>query len=127
MVMPEVKKCLKKTFVNFSNHPSSRWSKEQIAEALRYSRIVDVPFPEVDPKLDAGEVSRLAGEYAGTILEFGPAAVMCQGEMTLCFKVVEILKSKGVLVLAACSSKETTEDVVDAKKSIFRFVRFREY
>lgn len=120
-----------KIFINFSNHPSANWSKEQVTEALKYGEIIDIPFPEVDPGLDPDGISRLACEYTEKILEYKPAAVMCQGEMTLCFKVVEMLKSKGILVLAACSAREasyeTLEDGSVVKTHKFRFVRFRSY
>jgi len=118
-------------FINFSNHPSTGWGKEQITEASKYGEIIDISFPDVDPELDSEDISRLACKYAEKILEYKPAAVMCQGEMTLCFKVVEILKSKGILVLAACSareaSSETLEDGSVVKTHKFRFVRFRSY
>ena len=120
-----------KLCVNFSNHPSDNWSKEQISEALKYGEIIDMPFPDVDPELDSDEISRLACEYTEKILEYDPAAVMCQGEMTLCFKVVETLKSKGILVLAACSTREVSCDTLPdgsvLKTQKFRFVRFRSY
>ena len=33
-------------FVNFSNHPSLRWSDEQLKVARQqYGEIIDVPFP----------------------------------------------------------------------------------
>jgi len=83
-----------KIFINFSNHPSANWSKEQINEALKYGEIIDIPFPEVDPKLDTEEISQLACEYTKKILEYKPVAVLCQGEMTLSFKVVEKLNQK---------------------------------
>jgi len=120
-----------KIFINFSNHPSANWSKEQINEALKYGEIIDIPFPEVDPKLDTEEISQLACEYTKKILEYKPVAVLCQGEMTLSFKVVEKLKSKGILVLAACTareaSNETLEDGSVLRKNKFKFVRFRSY
>ena len=36
-------------FINFSNHPSVRWSAEQTAAAIEFGDIVDVPFPDVLP------------------------------------------------------------------------------
>ena len=32
-------------FVNFSNHPSFRWSAEQLSAAETYGRVIDEPFP----------------------------------------------------------------------------------
>jgi len=129
--MPSDNQRNNKIFINFSNHPSTNWSKEQISEALKYGEIIDISFPDVDPKLDSDEISRLACEYTEKILEYNPVAVMCQGEMTLSFKVVEMLKSKGILVLAACSAREASyETLADGsvvKTHKFRFVRFRSY
>lgn len=34
-------------FINFSNHPSVRWSAEQTAAAMKFGDFVDVPFPDV--------------------------------------------------------------------------------
>lgn len=45
-----------KVFINCSNHPSERWSREQKQAAEGYGEIVDLPFPEVDPSWDAGQV-----------------------------------------------------------------------
>ena len=38
-------------FINFSNHPSANWGTEQINEAEKYGRIVDLPFPAVSTAL----------------------------------------------------------------------------
>lgn len=129
--MPGDNKHNKKIFINFSNHPSANWSKEQYSEAIKYGEIIDISFPDVDPELDSDGIIQLAYEYAEKIMKYKPAAVMCQGEMTLSFKVVEMLKSKGILVLAACSAKEayyeTQSDGSVVKTHRFRFVRFRSY
>lgn len=129
--MPADNQKKNKVFINFSNHPSTNWSREQIAEALKYGEIIDIPFPDVDPRMGSEEVSLLACKYAEKIMEYNPSAVMCQGEMTLSFRVVELLKSKGILVLAACSARElsceTLTDGSVVKTQKFRFVRFRSY
>ncbi len=53
-------------FVNFSNHPSSRWSKEQMAAAEKYGRVIDEPFPAVPADMDEAGVARVADEIGGT-------------------------------------------------------------
>ena len=115
-----------KVFVNFSNHPSARWSNEQTEAAGRYGRIVDIPFPAVEPKADEGTVRALAERYVRQILSYCPAAVLCQGEYCLTFLVVSVLKAQGVTVVAACSERIVTEQG-NKKEVVFRFERFREY
>ncbi len=118
-------------FVNFSNHPADRWSKEQRVTAEEFGRVVDEPFPPVLANLDERGVALLADEAVLRIMAHRPAAVLCQGEFTLAFAVVERLKAKGVKVLAASSDRvietETDEDGETRKVSVFRFIRFRAY
>ena len=119
------------TFVNFSNPPSARWSKEQLAAAEAYGRVIDEPFPIVPADMDEAGVARLADEAAARILAHRPAAVLCQGEFTLAFAVTERLKAQGVTVLAASSDRvietERDENGETRKVSVFRFTRFRKY
>ncbi len=118
-------------FINFSNHPSARWSPEQTAAAEKYGRIVDEPFPPVPAAIDERGISLMADEAVLRILAKKPSAVLCQGEFTLAFAVAERLKAEGVKVLAAASDRvteETTgEDGESRKVTVFRFVRFRAY
>lgn len=118
-------------FVNCSNHPSARWSLRQKEAARRYGEIVDIEFPQVDPRWDREQVSELADRVCGEILRYDPAAVMCQGEHTLTYSIVAKLKGKGVKAVAACSERRTEEigkpDGTVEKRSIFEFIEFREY
>lgn len=117
---------MEKLFVNFTNHPSEKWSKEQVEAASEYGRIIDVPFPVVLPTLDEECVRVLAEECAATILSLKPNAVLCQGEFTLCYDVIGLLKAEGITVLAATSRREVVEDG-NIRTSAFIFERFREY
>lgn len=118
-------------FINFSNHPSSRWSQPQLSAAEKYGRVIDEPFPAVPADMDEAGVARLADEAAERILSQRPAAVLCQGEFTLAFAVTERLKAKGVTVLAASSDRvletEADENGGTRKVTVFRFTRFRKY
>ena len=116
----------RKNFVNFTNHPSDRWSKEQTNAAEEYGPIVDVQFPEVAPDLTKEEVALLASDYVSRIMDIHPAAVLCQGEFTLCYAVINELKERGVKVLAACS-RRIVEDTDTGKITVFIFEGFREY
>ena len=120
-------------FINFTNHPNTNWSPEQISAARQYGEILDIPFPEVDPHGDERYLDNLASQYAERIAAQSPVAVLCQGEMTLAFAVAAILISKyGICVLAACSQRCVKIGAIGAdgetvKTVEFRFIRFREY
>lgn len=113
-------------FVNFSNHKSKNWDKEQISAAEKFGAIVDIPFPLVDPVCPEEKINELGQTCYEQIMSYKPKAVMCQGEFTLAYNVICRLKQSGVLVVAACS-KRCVEEKGGVKTSIFRFVRFREY
>ena len=78
-------------FINFSNHPHALWSAEQQAAAQRYGTVVDLAFPAIDPAADEAALDSLATVYADHILHLGPDAVLCQGECTFVYRVVQHL------------------------------------
>jgi len=119
-------------FVNCSNHIIDTWSAEQreAAHALGCEHLVDRPFPNVDPEADEETIGELAWGLAQSlryILDSDPpGVVMIQGESTLVFRTVSILKSLGIVCVAATTKREVEER--DGKKiSIFRFVQLRQY
>lgn len=118
-------------FINCSNHPSINWSEPQIEAALKYGKIVDIQFPNVDCDLTNKEIDDLAESYAKRIMEYNPAAVMCMGEFVTCYKIVEILKKNNIKVLASCTKRETEEAIQDdgsiIKNARFVFAGFREF
>ena len=115
-----------KIFINFSNHPSEKWSKKQKSAARKYGKVTDIIFPVVDEAGDEAYIRCLADEYLDKIMEYKPSAVMCQGEFCLSFVIITALKEKGITVLAACS-KRIVKEIGEEKKSVFLFERFREY
>ena len=119
-------------FVNFSNHPSSRWSEEQLKVAgQQYGEIVDVPFPSLDPCMDERAIAEIGEDCIEKILELSPCAVMCQGEFTLTFYVVNRLINKGITCVSACSERSSVEMMQEdgsvRKESLFLFRGFRKY
>lgn len=117
--------------INFTNHPSHLWNEIQTKSALEYGPIEDMPFPSVDPTFTTEEVKQLAQKYFTKIEKKYPKAVLVQGEMTLCYHIVSLLKKANIKVLCACSQRVSTEET-DAdgntvKKSLFQFIQFREY
>lgn len=81
-------------FINCSNHPSANWCREQRESAEIYGKIEDFPFPDVDPGWDSTQIRVCAEKICREILENKPNAVMCQGEFTLTYAIVEQLKGK---------------------------------
>lgn len=117
-------------FVNFSNHPSAGWGVEQREAAEKSGAICDMPFPAVPPKATGTEIEEAAEKIAGEILSLNPDAVLCQGEFTLSYAVIRILRENNIKVVAACSERKS-EDIIEngstVKKATFSFVGFREY
>ena len=118
-------------FINFTNHPSTQWSAEQKAAAQVYGKVIDLAFPAIDPATNEAVLDSLAAVYADHILHLSPDAVLCQGECTFVYRVVQRLEAAGIPTLAACSrrkSQETTyPDGSTLKRSIFAFAGFRRY
>lgn len=117
-------------FLNHTNHLSRNWSEFQRAEAEKYGTVFDLPFPDINPEWDEEAVLRLAEENCKRIVELQPSAVLCQGEFTYCYHLISLLKKNGVIVLAACSKRETKEweeEGQQVKKAVFTFIRFRRY
>lgn len=121
----------KSCFINFSNHPSLDWKKEQVLAAKEYGEIIDMPFPAVPADASEEDIAVLADRYAKEITGKNPAAVMCQGEFTFVYALVRRLNALGIVCVAACSERRTTEYTDEngnlKRESVFEFVRFREY
>lgn len=113
-------------FINFSNHPSRVWMKEELSAAQAYGHVVDMPFPAVNPEAGEQEIHEEAVRLAESVIAQQPSAVLCQGEYTLCFEVIRQLQKAGIPVLAACSERRTIE-TGNQKTSVFVFCRFRAY
>lgn len=118
-------------FINYSNHSSKSWSREQINAAQMYGEIIDIPFINVDPTWSSSRVLDSATNVANEILKYKPEAVMCQGEFTFTYALVCILKRNGIKCLSACTNR-IAQEVVKAdgtvvKESVFVFEGFRDY
>lgn len=112
-------------FINLSNHPSSNWTESQLAACG--GKVVDMPFPQVDPDGDEAYIEKLADEYLDKILKTKDvSAVHIMGEMNFTYAMVSRLKTKGIKCVASTTKRETVEEN-GIKISKFNFVRFREY
>ena len=119
-------------FINFSNHPSDRWSEEQRAAAKELGGdIVDVSFPNIEPASSLEDVKRLALEYFDRIVEDSPDdnhdVIHVMGEMTFVFCFVGLCKSAGIPCVAATTKRVAVENPDGSKTSVFEFVQFRPY
>ena len=118
-------------FINFTNHPSHLCDEKQIQESLKYGNIKDIPFPFIDPNLSTDDIIQLAHQCLDEILKYEPQVVLVQGEMTLNYHVVRLLKDNHIKVVCACSKRQAQERKDDngrvIKESIFQFVKYREY
>jgi len=118
-------------FVNLSNHPSRDWPPEQLTAALQLaSPIFDILFPSVDPQLDGEAFTNLAHSTAGQVFAAGAQAAMVQGEFTMVYALVGLLRQR-IPCYAATTERvvlsQTLPGSVIRKTSDYRFVRFREF
>lgn len=118
------------TFINISNHPSSLWEAQQMAEAERYGKVIDIPFPVIPSTAGEVYVSDLAEKFTRKIIEeYSPkeAVLHIMGEMCFTFTLVNRLMSEGYVCLASTSERSVIDDIPGYKEVFFHFVRFRKY
>jgi len=117
--------------INLSNHPSAAWSSKQRTAAEVFGPIQDFPFPKVDPLSSEEQLDILAEEIASQAEQLAPKMVLCQGENTLMYRLINRLLEKNIPVCAACSERRVTENInekgIVEKQSLFEFVCFRGY
>ena len=117
-------------FINLSNHPSSTWQPAQLEAARQYGEIIDIDFPTVDALCEPERVDHLANQYAQDIINRGaPRCITAHvmGEMTLTFRIVELLKAQGIRCVASTTERIVTNLTDNRKETQFSFVQFREY
>lgn len=92
--------------------------------------IVDLPFPNVDPKAGPDEIDRMASEQVARLQAAGLKSgdiVHVMGELTLTYQIVRRLKSLGVTCVAATTERIVTTQPDGKKLSEFHFIQFRPY
>jgi len=120
--------------INLSNHPSTKWSPEQFAATRIFGKVVDLPFPDVDPSGDEEYIRSLCETYLQKIYDMGrdgecaasEVTVHIMGEMTLTFALVNALQSRGITCVASTTERVVTE-VNGIRTSAFHFKQFRKY
>lgn len=116
--------------INLSNHPLNKWSHAQIEAALRYGKIIDLPFPAVKADGDEAYISDLADEYVRKVLSLSDgekSTIHLMGEMTLTFAILKRLQERGFRCIASTSERLVEDLAQGHKEVIFQFVRFRDY
>jgi hypothetical protein len=115
-------------FMNFSNHPTSKWDEAQLAAARALGEVVDLPFPNVPVEAQASDIPVIADKICSQIPV--DAVVMAQGEWTLTYAVTKRLRARGIRVVVTTSRREVeetqNEDGSTRKVAIFRFCGFRD-
>lgn len=117
--------------INCTNHPYEIWNEPQRKAAAAYGEVLDIPFPQIDPKWTPQDLRKLTEDYCKKIKSHAPACVMVAGEFTFAFMLVDKLLSDGIKVVCSCSRRMTVEikkeDGTNEKQSVFLFEGFREY
>lgn len=118
-------------FINCSSHPHDSWDSKQLSEATKFGEVVDLHFPNVDPNMSDTDLDNLANDLFVKIKDYNPDMVMIQGEFTLTYRVINLLKNSGIVCVAACSERKSHERVNESgateRFSVFEFVQFRKY
>lgn len=98
--------------------------------AAVYGELRELPFPVVSPLSTTESVMFEAERISQEIVDMGADVVLCQGEFVMTCNLVQLLKKRGIKVLAACSKRCASEELSGStvnKTSVFKFVKFREY
>lgn len=114
-------------FVNCSNTHTNKWPQDRLDAALELvdgGEIVNIGCPILPPEATAKEVYEKAEALAEKIISYNPSVVFCQGELTVCFRIVEILKQNNIKVVGLCNRRVVSES---GTITGFQFVQFREY
>jgi len=117
-------------FINFSNLHTNKWPADRLAGVRDIigdeGEIVNLAFPLLSPSVSKEDVYEQAEISIEKIMSHNPDIVFCQGEFSLCFRIVELLKEKGIKTVTVCNERIISEEN-GRSISGFRFVQFREF
>lgn len=117
-------------FINFTNHPSEKWSEEQLCAARAIGTVTDLKFPDIPTDIAPDSFDSLVEEYRNKILELcrgRKGTVHIQGEMTFVFRMVTELKARHIRCVASVTKRNTVDLGNGKSQSVFVFEGFREY
>ena len=114
-------------FINISNQPNCEWDTYQYGKARTFGEIRDIPFPEVPATATGDEVKKMAEEVfinSGglQILNTELDVILCQGESSLMWHIVNLFKNEGFKCVVPCYDEERAT----SNRTQFKFVQFRE-
>jgi len=119
--------------LNLSNHPLNTWSNKQVETAEKqYGKIIDIPFPKINPNADENEINDLNEKFLSKIINLlkkssdTKNAVHIMGELNFTFGIVTKLLHSGITCIASTTNRDTI-NTENGKIVNFNFVRFREY
>ncbi len=117
---------------NLSNHPSSKWPKEQYDYAAsRWGEIQDIAFPRFAPESASEEVLALAKEYLDRLPAKEEGPIFLAGEYSFTYAMVDELLNRGYRVMFVRSENKTSvkklEDGSSEREIKYHFVRFEDY
>lgn len=118
-------------FVNLSNHPSAKWTDEQLQSARIYGDVVDLPFPQVSPDATPLAVKDIAVETIGKVEKLTSgntdSVIHVMGEMSLTFSLVNGLQRLGYRCVCSTTERMVAENPDGSKTVLFHFNQFRDY
>lgn len=120
---------MSKVFVNLSNLHTNKWPEDRLEGARKIAdggEIINVALPLLSADATKELVYEKALEAVEKVMACNPDVVFCQGEFSICFRAVELLKQRGVSVVTVCNER-VIETVNSRQISGFRFVQFREF
>ncbi len=118
--------------LNLSNHPTTKWTPEQLNNAIQqFTQVQDMPFPNIPPTATTDKVKQIADEYYNKILKIAAKhhtlTVHLMGEMTFTYHLVTKLQTFGIACVASTTERTVLEEINGKKTFLFKFVQFRAY
>lgn len=128
---------MRTVFINISNHPTTKWSGDQL-EAIHsfpnVDKIVDIPFPQINPEWDELDVLQKAEEMFNNIMHqyndiTNDIIFHIMGEMTFVYAFVSMVQKHfgHKCICVASTTERIVEEKDGVKTSVFKFKRFRGY
>ena len=126
---------MQKFLINYTNHPSNKWSVEQTEDALQqWTGIIDFAFPVIEPEWNREELETTFNNFLEEVKEMmacegrelESADFLVMGDFRYTYDTVNRLKEMGLLVFSHAGRRNVVE--TDNKTiSQFKFIRFVEY
>ena len=119
-------------FINLSNHPSTKWPKDQLKTAKKYSEnIIDIAYPNIPPTATQEQIKEIIKDTLEKVIDANPRVVMCMGENITCHNFVKELEKLNIQTVATVTKPVTekvrNEDGTERTIKTFKFEGFRDY